>query len=74
MFLRQLGNITKKAHMINNLYTIYRIVKVAKAIIAQSKLIIKNEFNPSTRRRVVPAIRLPKKARGSVERVKIWGS
>lgn len=57
--------------MINRLYTVYRIIKVAKAIIAQSKLIIKNEFNPSTRRRVVPAIRLPKKARGAIRRAKV---
>lgn len=58
--------------MINRLYTVYRIIKVAKAIIAQSKLIIKNEFNPRTHsRRPYPAIRLPKKARGAIRRAKV---
>ena len=52
--------------MIQNVYTIFRLIKVAKAIIAQSKIIIKNEFNPSRSRRPYPAIKLPKKARGAV--------
>lgn len=57
--------------MLQNIYTIYRVVKVAKAIIAQSKLIIKNEFNPCRPRLRHPAIKLPKKARGSIRRAKV---